>query len=249
MGESFFFGESMRKKSGIYRIVNSENGKMYIGSAVDLSGRKRSHFSTLRKGEHHNMHLQRAFNKYGKDCFKFEVIEKCTTDVLLEREQFNIDSHNFNELYNIAKTAGSTLGTTRTKEQRDAQSRRMTGKYTGEDSSFYGKVHSRESKEQMSKSSMGFDYTKSMSSSALKKLNEYKSKLFSGKGNPMYGKTGSENKLSKRVRMIDKDTGETERVFDSTAEAGKHFGKGHSFIAKCARGGCEVAYGFKWEYV
>ena len=60
--------------SGIYSITNVENGKMYIGSAVDLNKRKALHLSTLKNKTHHNYFLQKDFNDYGEKNFNFEII-------------------------------------------------------------------------------------------------------------------------------------------------------------------------------
>src|ERR1700726_4028557 len=73
--------------SGIYRIVNTLNGKFYIGSAVNLRIRRKNHFVTLRNNAHKNPYLQRAFNKHGEQAFTFEVIELVLVPFLIEREQ------------------------------------------------------------------------------------------------------------------------------------------------------------------
>lgn len=54
-------------KTGIYRWINKENGKSYIGSAVDLNIRFRSHFSIsfLMNPRNNNMKISRALLKYG----------------------------------------------------------------------------------------------------------------------------------------------------------------------------------------
>lgn len=80
------------KKSGIYRILNNLTGKFYLGRSSNLFDRKSRHFSQLRKGIHHNIHLQRSFNKYGQSCFTFEVLEY--TDNLVEKEQEYFDKYN-----------------------------------------------------------------------------------------------------------------------------------------------------------
>ena len=59
----------------IYKIRNLLNGKFYVGSAQDTRTRFRQHRRLLRKGAHHCKHLQNAWNKYGEELFKFEVIE------------------------------------------------------------------------------------------------------------------------------------------------------------------------------
>lgn len=73
----------------IYKIVNIENGKIYIGQTIQkFSNRIRSHKSHLKCGVHHNKLLQRAYNKYGMDVFSFKVIEKCDDSIIDERERF-----------------------------------------------------------------------------------------------------------------------------------------------------------------
>lgn len=86
----------------IYKIENEVNGKIYVGSSKD--GRKRylKHLSTLRKSRHHNIHLQRAFDKYGEDVFSYSVIEE--TEDLFERELFWIKS--LDPDYNIGGVCG-----------------------------------------------------------------------------------------------------------------------------------------------
>jgi group I intron endonuclease len=59
----------------IYRIRNVVNGKFYVGSTVNTRERFRTHRNKLRRGAHHTPHLQAAWNKYGEECFVFEVVE------------------------------------------------------------------------------------------------------------------------------------------------------------------------------
>lgn len=59
----------------VYKIRNVVNGKFYVGSSMRKDHRFRDHVRLLRKGGHHCSHLQSAWNKYGEDCFKFEVVE------------------------------------------------------------------------------------------------------------------------------------------------------------------------------
>ena len=83
----------MEHISGIYQIRNLVNDKIYIGSSNDLLKRKREHFCTLENGTHCNAHLQRAYNFYGKNNFKFEIIEICEEKYLLEVEQIYLDKY------------------------------------------------------------------------------------------------------------------------------------------------------------
>lgn len=99
-------------KSGIYKILNTVNGKFYVGSAVSLERRKQEHFTSLRKGKHSNVLLQRSFNKYGEGSFEF-IIVKVVDEIakLVAWEQVYLDW--WEPEFNICKEAGNTLGTVR----------------------------------------------------------------------------------------------------------------------------------------
>lgn len=100
-----------QKISGIYKIINIENGKYYIGSAVDIKNRWKTHKRLLKNNKHYNNHLQSAYNKYGNENFLYEVIEE--TENLIEREQFWLDKLNANDNsfgYNKRIIATSNLG-------------------------------------------------------------------------------------------------------------------------------------------
>ena len=47
--------------SGVYAIKNKINDKLYVGSTRAFHARKREHYSQLRRGQHHNPHLQNAW--------------------------------------------------------------------------------------------------------------------------------------------------------------------------------------------
>jgi group I intron endonuclease len=69
--------------SGIYQIRCRVNGKIYIGSAVNLQSRWRGHWRDLRNGVHINPHLQSAWNAYGENSFEFSVVEYVGDEMLL----------------------------------------------------------------------------------------------------------------------------------------------------------------------
>ena len=63
---------------GIYKITNIKNGHCYIGQSVDIKKRWRSHhkhFGNTKEVETAHYPIYRAFKKYGKESFKFEIIE------------------------------------------------------------------------------------------------------------------------------------------------------------------------------
>ena len=88
---------------GVYEIKNKLNNKTYIGSSIQLNRRLWYHKHQLRKGTHHNIHLQRAWNKYGKDAFEFSILVVCEEHDLLLFEQSLMDK--LHPEYNIAKFA------------------------------------------------------------------------------------------------------------------------------------------------
>ena len=98
----------MMNQSGIYEIVNTVNGKRYIGSANKLKLRQWQHVNSLKRNKHHSIKLQRAWNKYGEAAFKFLPILTCQPSMLLFYEQQLLDK--VRPEYNIAPTAGSSRG-------------------------------------------------------------------------------------------------------------------------------------------
>lgn len=93
---------------GIYAIT-SPSGKGYVGSSVRLPKRKTRHFYELRNNSHHCEPLQRAWNKYNGQGFTFVVLEFCSKQQLIEREQFWLDHSIFRDLYNINTQAGNPV--------------------------------------------------------------------------------------------------------------------------------------------
>lgn len=87
----------------IYKIINLDTNKYYLGSTKEIKKRTLRHFNELRKNKHHCIHLQRAFNKYGEDNFKLEIILECEN--YKDKEQELLDSISFSELYNVSKSA------------------------------------------------------------------------------------------------------------------------------------------------
>lgn len=92
--------------AGIYMIENTKNGKVYIGQTKKLNRRKNYHFRELKRENHRNPYLQRSFNSYGREAFRFVVLENCDdSDNLTDKEQKWIDrfdSLNKEKGYNLS---------------------------------------------------------------------------------------------------------------------------------------------------
>ena len=116
--------------SGIYQILNAINGKSYIGSAINIKKRWKEHIWELIRNAHYNKYLQRSWNKYGKDAFKFIVLLRCEKKDLLYYEQIAIDKYktakNKNG-YNLCPTVGNTLGIKLSQEARNRISQTLKG--------------------------------------------------------------------------------------------------------------------------
>lgn len=58
----------------IYQIKNILNDFVYVGSTTNFKKRKQRHLRELKNNKHHSIFLQEAFNKYGEDNFKFDIL-------------------------------------------------------------------------------------------------------------------------------------------------------------------------------
>lgn len=73
---------------GVYRIISKIDGRFYIGSSNNCERRFKEHRSDLTLKKHHSPALQNAYNKYGPDAFRFEIIVSCFSwDAALDIEQ------------------------------------------------------------------------------------------------------------------------------------------------------------------
>lgn len=71
--------------TGIYKITNKINGKMYVGQSIDIVDRWRQHEQNYRLGLS-DFAIYRAFDKYGFENFEFSIIEETLPEHLSERE-------------------------------------------------------------------------------------------------------------------------------------------------------------------
>lgn len=77
--------------AGIYKITCKNHS--YIGSSLHIKSRLLQHKSKLNKENHYNTFFQRVYDKYGKDDFTVEILEKienATTKIIQTREEYYI---------------------------------------------------------------------------------------------------------------------------------------------------------------
>ncbi len=64
-----------KKPAGVFMVKNTANGKILLGSSLNLEGPLNSHKFMLTIGRHRNEQLQKEWNEYGADKFVFEILE------------------------------------------------------------------------------------------------------------------------------------------------------------------------------
>lgn len=92
---------------GVYKIANKIDGKVYIGSSVEISRRWRVHKNQLRRNEHHSAKLQRAWLKHGEDAFEFSTLLICERAMTIVYEARAIAAYDaVSSGYNCSPDAG-----------------------------------------------------------------------------------------------------------------------------------------------
>lgn len=252
---------------GIYKITNLINGKVYIGQSERLTERKREHFYRLGRGEHNNEHLQRAFNKNGKDSFIFEIIEE--TNELDNKEIYWI-----NEYGGINSKLNYNLKDPLTMKWSDYIRVKQSKSMIGENNPNYGNKWSEEQKEKLSKERKGLTLEervgKEKSDLAKEKMiksrigkkhsEESKEKIREaniGEKNPAYGKGyrqvgennpmwGKPNKNRRPIQQFTKD-GEFVKEYDYISQV-KEDGFNIGNVSYVANGKSKTAGGFIWRF-
>ena len=153
----------------VYRITRRGSERSYLGSTQNIGRRAGRHLRDLRRGGHHNILLQRAWNKHGEELFSLEILSThSTVGEARDEEQRLLDEElPLGNLYNIASTAcGGDLISQHprrgeivaragesnrlrwemmSKEEREA----ISIKFRGERNPHHGKIHGDEARARM----------------------------------------------------------------------------------------------------
>ena len=210
----------MEKIIGVYKISNNlcPQGKYYIGYSCDIHKRWGTHRSTLKTNKHCNILMQRAYDKYGAECFTYEILQECET----EEEAKNIELSYLEDLtirdklYNLHynSSGGDTMKhhpnreyiiEKRNNAQKDKiskmtkEERQQKWGQPGEKNGMYGKTHTDEVKQLYSDIHKGNTYTLGlkMSTDQRKRMSEARKGKNTGKENPFFGKKHSEETMKK----------------------------------------------------
>lgn len=137
--------------SGIYKITNKGNGKVYVGCSKHIERRWKEHING--SGGRYNL-IHHSILKYGLDNFSFHIILECPNICFDYWEKHYIkenncvvpNGYNLNHggLYNVVVSD-------KTKTKMSRSHKKMIGNLN----SFFGKVHSIETKNKISLSKKG----------------------------------------------------------------------------------------------
>ncbi len=232
-------------KNVIYRIRNVVTNSFYVGSTVDARVRFQTHKRRLRAGKHQSPKMQAAWNKYGEDCFKFEILEYVeNAEDLLKVEQGYLDSHAGKDYcYNWATDASAPMrGKTHNESVRVKLKESAKKVPKGKDSVLYGIPRTEEVKAKLSAALKG-------------KPNKMKGKQLSeqgktnitvaikrGQDSHFYGKPPVNiEELKKPILAILPDR--TEKVFNSLSDIRNNHGASIATIIRACKSGKPIKSG------
>lgn len=96
------------KTSGIYKITNQINGKVYIGQSVDVHSRITNHIkAAIGIGTIAHQLVHDAMAAHGIENFTFELVEKCDKNQLNKKEKLWIETY-ASDKYGYNRTAGGS---------------------------------------------------------------------------------------------------------------------------------------------
>ena len=115
--------------------------------------------SLLRRGIHHNQHLQSAWLNDGEENFSFEIVMTCDTDCLLSEEEKMINETNADDRTVGYNKTNNTTSPMLGKKHSASSLAKMVEAKLGDKNSFYGRTHTDETKEKISKARTGVPLT------------------------------------------------------------------------------------------
>lgn len=273
-----FHGEVIHGKyiSAVYKITNEQNGKVYIGGSSNVRDRRQQHLWNLEHGCHHIKQMQADYDE-NPNAFRFDVIEYCNPDTLVELERKYISEYDsMNPDYGYNRESGGNKDKTISIETKQIWSEHRKG----EGAAMYGKHHTEETKKKMSENRRGIR----ISDEAIRRMAETKrgkkmslearmKMSASRKGRKLSPehiaamvaarkgfKHSEESKKKMSLARLGKHMGEenkyhkdvicveTDTIYHGVNEAGRQTGISATHISAACKGKRNVAGGFHWKY-
>ncbi len=213
--------------SGIYQLKNTVNEKIYIGQAQNILNRFNDHRRN-RNGHllYRDCYLYRAIKKYGWGKFEISVLEKVDDVSLInEREIFWINK--LNPEYNMKDGGDCARGWKHSEKAKRKMSETKSKMYLGENNPFFGKTHSKETKEKIRKAKIG------------KKLSKAHREKIS--------KSNKSHLRGKKVVQLDLEGNEIRR-HKSVSESAKNIEVNISTMFKHLKGKNKTCKGYVFRY-
>jgi group I intron endonuclease len=196
-----------KAKSGIYLWRNKDSGNIYIGSSIDLTRRFLKYYNVNTLIKNTNMIINVALIKYGYSSFELVILEYCTAENVISREQYYIDL--LKPEYNILKKAYSWKG--------HHHSMETIAKFSGESNHFFGKTHKEEARKKMWEAKLN----RTLSDEVKEKISRGKSGKFFTEEHKMALSLSKKN--SKKLSVLNIQTNE-ETIFHSISQAERSMG-------------------------
>jgi group I intron endonuclease len=156
--------KEQKDKSGVYCLINKNNGHSYVGSSINLASRMKNYLNNtfLKSKQNINMPIVKALLKYNQSNFKLLILEHVEFQFLCAQARETYFITYVVPYYNVLKQGYSSLGYIHTKETKlllselaknrvhsDTTKALIARALTGENNPFYNKNHSMESKVRM----------------------------------------------------------------------------------------------------
>jgi group I intron endonuclease len=205
---------------GIYKITNPK-GKVYIGLSKNIEQRWKS-YSWKNKSNKQQTKLWFSLKKYGIEKHKFEVLEECSIEELIDKEIYYIEKYNsINEGLNVSRG----------------------GYYFHEVNK--GKKHSKETIQKMNK--WWEENSKPRSQETIQKITQTKKnnpRVTTDEMIQNYRKTAPNKKSISQYDLENTHIND----FESINEAARSTNIGKDSISACCRNKQKTAGGFIWKY-
>ena len=113
LAKQYRHAKNAKQPACIYQIINTQNGRIYVGETIRGELRWKEHLIALRGGYHENSNIQADFNKFGEEVFEWSIIKELPKDkqVLLHEEIKTINSFlkEGKNLYNLVLTVDQLI--------------------------------------------------------------------------------------------------------------------------------------------